>query len=77
MAYSLPSIKIPQGKLILIVIWGASSKASDTDNILKPFIDILQKKYNFNDKMIYKIEVEKMEVKKGEEFISFDLQSFE
>ena len=69
----LPKLKIPEGKLKLFIQVGFSSKASDLDNIIKPFQDILQKAYNFNDKKIYKLEVEKIDVKKGEDFINFTL----
>jgi len=71
--YILKPLKIPDGKLKLTIVFGFSNKASDVDNCLKPFIDILQKKYNFNDKYIYKIDVEKKDVKKGMEYISFEL----
>ena len=73
----LPRRKIPEGKLKLIVDVGLSSKAADVDNILKPFVDILQKKYKFNDKHIYKILIEKTDVKKGYEYITWDLVSLE
>ena len=69
----LPNIKIPDGKLHLIIEFGFSSKASDVDNPLKPFIDVLQKRYGFDDKMIYKLDVKKEIVKKGEEFIKFKI----
>jgi len=71
----LPSeIKVPEGKLHLSLVVGVSSKLSDLDNVLKPFIDCLQLKYDFNDKMIYKLSAIKENVKKGEEFIEFDLR---
>ncbi len=73
--YLLPRIKIPSGKLKLSIVWGLSSKSGDIDNPLKPFLDILQKKYVFNDKKIYKIDIEKVDVKKGEEFIEFEIES--
>ena len=41
----------------------------DIDNCLKPLIDILQKKYGFNDRYIKKLVVEKELVKKGKEYI--------
>jgi len=50
-----------------------SNKGFDLDNSLKPFIDILQKKYGFNDNRIYSITAMKRIVPKGEEFISFDI----
>lgn len=68
-------LKIPTGKLHLKLKFGLSSKASDIDNPLKPFIDILQKKYGFNDKKIYKLSVEKVDVKKGQEFIEFEIKT--
>jgi len=68
---------IPKGKIHLKVKFGFSSKASDIDNPLKPLIDILQKKYMFNDNRIYKLEVEKEDVKKGKEFIEFEFEFYE
>ena len=53
--------------------WGFSSSASDVDNPIKPIQDILQKKYDFNDNRIWKLEVEKTKVKKGEEYIKIDI----
>lgn len=74
--YLLPKIEIPKDKLQIKIKWGFSSKANDVDNPTKPLLDILQKKYNFNDKMIYKLEIEKIEVKKGQEFIEFLIHTF-
>ena len=71
----LPKLDIPDGDLLLGIKFGFSSKASDVDNCAKPFIDILQKKYKFNDKRIYRLELEKEDVKKGDEFIEFDIKS--
>ena len=65
--------KIPSGKLRLALTFGFSSKASDTDNPVKCFQDILSKKYNFDDKRIYEINVQKVDVKKGNEFIEWNL----
>jgi Holliday junction resolvase RusA-like endonuclease len=73
----LKSIPIPESqKLTLIVIFGVSSKASDIDNPLKPLLDLIQKKYGINDNRFYKLEVTKEIVKKGKEFIKFDIQEF-
>jgi len=41
----------------------------DIDNCLKPLIDILQKKYGFNDRYIKRLVIEKEIVKKGAEYI--------
>ena len=69
----LPKIQIPEGKLKLEIIVAYSNSSADIDNCLKPFIDVLQKKYNFNDKNIYVIHIEKVIVKKGCEYIDFDI----
>jgi len=67
-------LEVPEGKIHLVVKVGMSSKLSDLDNVLKPFIDCLQLKYSFNDKWIYKLTASKKDVKKGKEFIEFDLR---
>ena len=69
----LKPLKVSDKPLELSIKCGLSSKNADVDNILKPFIDILQKKYVFNDKNIYKITIEKEIVKKGKEYIDFNL----
>lgn len=69
----LEPIDIPHGKLELSLIFGMSSAGSDWDNPIKPFVDILQKKYNFNDNRIKKATVEVVRTKKGEEFIEFEI----
>jgi len=71
----LPSdVEIPKGKIHLNMQVGLSSKLADLDNTLKPFIDCLQLKYGFNDKWIYKISAKKKDVKKGMEYIHFELK---
>lgn len=57
--------------LELSLVVGLSNMASDVDNVVKPFVDILQKKYGFNDKFIFRLIVEKKIVAKGTEFIEF------
>ena len=54
--------------------FGVSSKGFDWDNAIKPFVDVLQKKYGFNDNKIYRAVIEKTIVKKGDEFIRFELK---
>jgi hypothetical protein len=75
--FLLPNLTVPKGALHLSVVFGLSSKLNDIDNGLKPFIDILQKKYGFNDRDIYKLTVEKVIVPKGEEFIDFSIKQIE
>ena len=64
---------MPDGKFKLFLTFGLSSKNADVDNPVKCFIDCLQKKYGFNDRMIYSIALNKVDVKKGDEFIDWDL----
>ncbi len=71
----LPKIEIPVGGLKLFLTAGLSNKQADIDNIAKPFIDILQKKYGFNDCQIYRLFMFKEIVPKGEEFIEFIIES--
>jgi Holliday junction resolvase RusA-like endonuclease len=70
----LPKIIIPDGKLQINYIVGYSNKMSDVDNFVKNFQDILSKKYGFNDNMVYRLEVDKVITKKGEEFIDFEIK---
>jgi Holliday junction resolvase RusA-like endonuclease len=71
----LPNIDIPTNPLQLAVEFGFSSKASDIDNCLKPFLDCLVKRYGFDDREIYFLLVKKTIVPKGKEFINFKLES--
>ena len=72
--YKLPSgIVVPDGKLAVRFIWGFSSASSDYDNPIKPFQDVLQKKYEFNDNRICDARIIKHDVKKGEEYIGFEI----
>lgn len=67
-------INVPDGGKKLNIIVGVSNSNQDIDNIAKPFIDILQKKYGFNDREIAILYLEKRKVKKGEEYIDFYFQ---
>jgi Holliday junction resolvase RusA-like endonuclease len=53
--------------------FGFSSKLADIDNPVKPILDILQKKYGFNDRDIFELNIKKVVVKKGEEFIKISI----
>jgi len=63
--------KIPDGYLELHLKFGFSSANSDFDNPVKCFVDCLQKKYGFNDKMIKRCIIDVEQVKKGFEFIEW------
>ena len=70
----LPNMEVSKEHLHIIITFGFSSKLKDIDNPIKPFLDILQKKYKFNDRDIYKLEVEKTIVAKGKEYINFEIK---
>lgn len=53
--------------------FGISSPLADWDNPVKPFQDVLQKKYKFNDKDIVRAVVTKIKVEKGDEYVSFEI----
>ena len=72
----LQTVKIPDGYLQLNLVFGFSSAASDFDNPVKCFVDCLQKKYGFNDKMIKRCIIDIEKVKKGDEFIDWTLSSY-
>lgn len=69
-------IIIPEPPFVLTLEFGFSSSASDWDNPIKPFQDVLSKKYNFNDKLIKKGIVSVEKVKKGQEYVKFKLETF-
>lgn len=72
----LPKFKVSnKDNLKLDIEVGFSNSCSDLSNIIKPFEDALQKKYGFNDNHIYEINMIKKIVKKGEEYISFSIES--
>lgn len=78
MFYLLPkTITIPNPKSITLFLeFGVSSVLFDIDNGEKPFVDILQKKYNFNDRYIFRKLTEKIIVPKGQEFIKFKFEEY-
>jgi Holliday junction resolvase RusA-like endonuclease len=47
---------------------------ADWDNPVKPLQDILQKKYNFDDRRILRAEVIKNVVKKGGGYFNFEIR---
>ena len=61
-------------KLEIYLEFGVSNSGSDWDNPIKPFVDVLQIKYGFNDKLIYDAIVKKRIVKKGYEYVKFELK---
>lgn len=73
--WMLPKFKMPEPPFKLIYEFGFSTKTSDIDNPIKIMTDILQKKYSFNDRDIYELSVKKKIVKKGSEYIKFEILS--
>jgi Holliday junction resolvase RusA-like endonuclease len=71
----LPKIILPQAPYSMDIVLGYSSRASDIDNGLKSLLDCLVKKYGFDDREIYQMNVKKEIVKKGSEFIKFKINS--
>ncbi len=70
----LPNMKIAFKKpLKLDLVFGFSSNGSDIDNPVKPLLDILQKKYGFNDNQIFELNIKKEIVKKNKEFIKLNI----
>ncbi len=72
----LKPFKVPEGKLSLSMTFGLSSKNADIDNPVKVIVDILQRKYGFNDRMIYEMSLKKIDVSKGSEFIEIKFEPF-
>ncbi|MEE8289588.1 MAG: hypothetical protein V3R25_09265 [Nitrosomonadaceae bacterium] len=71
----LPKIELPEkGPLEITLDFGFSSGNSDWDNPIKAFVDILQKKYGFNDNRIFKGTITKTMVTKGNEYVEFELK---
>ena len=65
--------EIPDGDLLVCYEFGLSNILADWDNPVKPFQDILQKKYGFSDARIVEAHVKKVKVPKGAEYASFEL----
>lgn len=54
-------------------MFGFSSSASDLDNPVKILVDVFQKKYGFNDNQVFEMNIRKVIVPKGKEFIEFGI----
>jgi Holliday junction resolvase RusA-like endonuclease len=74
--YLLPALDIPKGDLSIEIEFGFSNAAKDIDNPVKPFLDILQKRYRFDDKQIYELYIVKKIVSKGKEYIAFKINKY-
>ena len=66
-------IHLPEeGDLFLMIKFGIGARY-DLDNLVKPFQDILARRYGFKDNRITYLEVEKEVVERGQEYIEFQL----
>ena len=74
---SLRNMDIPAGNLFVTITFGFSNKLCDLDNPVKMFLDILQKRYDFNDHRISKMVLFKEVVKKGNEYIEFSIEGID
>lgn len=72
---TLKPLTLPLPPFKIVLEFGLSNSLSDWDNPIKPFQDVLQKKYGFNDKDVFEANVKKVKVKKGEEFINWKIES--
>ena len=74
----LPKLEIPKGYLEIYFEFGLSAFIlSDWDNPIKTAQDVISKKYGFNDNIIVKGIVKKVKVKKGQEYIKFNIKKYE
>lgn len=76
--YTLPLVlTFPSAPYSFSFEFGFSNKASDIDNPVKLLVDIMQKKYGFNDKQIYHMSLVKKIVAKGEEYFKVKIKHYE
>jgi Holliday junction resolvase RusA-like endonuclease len=53
--------------------FGFSNVASDLDNPVKLLLDICQKKFGFDDRQVFEMNIRKCIVKKGQEFMTIGI----
>ena len=70
----LPRFKLPEPPYKVYYEFGVSSPLADFDNPIKPLTDLLQKKYDFNDKSIELATIRKVLVPKGQEYVRFKIE---
>ena len=70
----LPKLNVPKSALRIDLTFYFKNSLSDIDNPVKPFLDILQKKYGFNDRDIFELNVKKVVSKiEGIEFNIYEM----
>ena len=58
------------------VMVGFSSKLADVDNCIKPLLDTFQYMFDFNDRFVFKVTIEKEYVKKGQEYFDVTVTDY-
>ena len=71
----LPNIEIKPFPRSIAFEFGFSNSCQDIDGPVKLILDILQKKYGFNDRDIYELHIKKTIVPKGNEYIQINFVS--
>jgi Holliday junction resolvase RusA-like endonuclease len=74
--FLLPKICPKFDRYSIILVFGVSNINSDIDNPVKLILDLFQKKYKFNDKHVFELNVKKEIVKKGSEYIKFLINEY-
>lgn len=72
----MPRFKVPESPISLTIKYGFSSKLSDIDNPTKLILDLMQKKYRFNDRDIFELILTKEIVPKGKEHIEINAKTY-
>ena len=77
-SFLLPKLKEKLPEMLSIeILFGFSTKNADIDNCCKGIIDIISKKYQFNDNRIYELNLRKHIVPKGKEYIEINIKQYE
>jgi hypothetical protein len=73
----LKPMKLPEPPYEISFVFGQSNAGADWDGAIKSAQDIIAKKYRFNDRLIRKGSAEIDLVKKGQEYIAFEIKHYE
>lgn len=67
---------VPEGKLYVRFRFHFSNASADADGPLKGTMDSIFDRLKVNDKMVYRLEIEKVLVPKGQEKIEFEILAY-
>ena len=76
LGWLLPKMEVPKGPLSVRYVFGVSSIGADLDNCVKATQDIIAERYGFNDRSIYHLDVTKVDVPRGKEFVEFEITKY-